>query len=320
MSAIWITWERQRRNRSMAARVGARLHELHCARKALRRYWLLGRQTIRIVRESGAAVIFYQNPSLVLASLLATMKFLRLTGARLIGDFHNAGVHPPVGGFLVRWIVRNSDLVIVSNRNLEPAITALGGQCLSIPDPIPDIEPADATSAGRHNPFRVFFICSWAADEPIVNVLRAAQILEDTQSGISVAITGRPRLERIGWHAPVPANVVLTGFLAEEEFDRQLATASAVLDLTTRANCMVCGAYEAVSAEVPLIASDNEPTRRYFRKGTLYTDNSAEDIARCILELRDRHPAFKAEIVQLKQELRADERAALNDLLTIVSA
>ena len=28
MRAVWITWERQRRNRSMAASVGAVLHEL----------------------------------------------------------------------------------------------------------------------------------------------------------------------------------------------------------------------------------------------------------------------------------------------------
>src|SRR4051794_2850741 len=115
MSAIWITWERQRRNRSMAACVGATLHELEYKGNALARYWALGCKTIGIIRRSRADVVYYQNPSLVLATLVATLKFLRITRARIVGDFHNAGVFPPAARFLVPWIVRNSDLIIVSN-------------------------------------------------------------------------------------------------------------------------------------------------------------------------------------------------------------
>lgn len=311
MSSIWITWEYQRRNRSMAARLGATLHELDYRGHFLARYWVLGWRTVGIVRRSRPDVVYYQNPSLVLAALVTTLKFFGLTHAKIVGDFHNAGVFPPVLRFLVPWIVRNSDLIVVSNKNLQPAIEGFGGRSVAIPDPIPEIHAHTRVESGSGEQFAVFFICSWASDEPIDNVLRAAQMIEATDRSITVAITGRPKLERIGWHAPVPGNVELTGYLADADFEARLAAASAVLDLTTRADCMVCGAYEAVSVGVPMIVSNNEPTRRYFHKGALYTDNSAEDIAKLILELRADYARFKHEIVELKQELLLADRAAL---------
>jgi glycosyltransferase involved in cell wall biosynthesis len=271
-------------------------------------------RTYRLIRRVKPGVIYYQNPSLILSALLATLKFLRLTNAKLIGDFHNAGVHPPVARFLVPWIVRHSDLIMVSNSNLEPAITAMGGRCMSVPDPIPHLD-AIAGESPPTNAFEVFFICSWAPDEPIVEVLRAARIIAQRQPDMIVSITGRPKLEKIGWSESVPENVHLTGFLAEPEFERRLLAASVVLDLTTRADCMVCGAYEAVSAQVPMVLSDNEPTRTYFRKGALYTDNSAASIAESLLRSRDRHAQLLREVMELKQELVREEQATLRSLI-----
>lgn len=317
MPTIWLTWEIQRRNRSLAHAVGATLHEMLYKGSAAARYCALTWRTYRLIRRVKPRVIYYQNPSLILSALLATLKFLRLTRAKLIGDFHNAGVHPPVARFLVPWIVRNSDLIIVSNRNLEPAISAMGGRCMSVPDPIPHLEAVAAEPQAGTRAFEVFFICSWAPDEPIVEVLRAARIIAQQQPDITVSITGRPKLERIGWLEQVPENVRLTGFLAESEFERRLLATSVVLDLTTRADCMVCGAYEAVSAQVPMVLSDNEPTRKYFRKGALYTDNSAASIAELVLLSRQRHAQLRSEVMELKRELLGEEQATLRRLMDI---
>ena len=314
MNAIWLTWEVQRRNRSLARAVGATLHELHHPGGRLARYGALVPRTFGLVRRLKPGVIYYQNPSLILATLLATMKALRLTRAKLIGDFHNGGVYPPAGGWLVPWIVRHSDLVIVSNRNLEAPIAAFGGRAMSIPDPIPhlEVESREPPAPGQ---FEVLFICSWASDEPIVEVLKAARIVAERQPGITISITGRPKLEKVGWTDPVPANVNLTGFLPESEFERRLLAAKVVLDLTTRADCMVCGAYEAVSAGVPMVLSDNQPTRAYFRKGALFTDNSAASIAAEILRAHARHAELLGEVADLKAELLRDEQAKLAELV-----
>jgi hypothetical protein len=315
MSSIWLTWEVQRRNRSLANAVGATLHEMLYSGNAIARYCVLTLRTLRVIRRAKPRVIYYQNPSLILSALLATLKFLRLTRAKLVGDFHNAGVHPPVARFLVPWIVRHSDLVIVSNKNLEPDIRALGGRCMSVPDPIPHLHGGTEATTSAPGLFDVFFICSWAPDEPIVEVLRAAQIIAKVHPDMVMSITGRPKLEKIGWSEPVPANVRLTGFLAESEFERRLLAASVVLDLTTRADCMVCGAYEAVSAQVPMVLSNNEPTRSYFRKGALFTDNTAASIAEELLGARAHHARLRGEVVELKAELEAEEQTNLRRLI-----
>jgi glycosyltransferase involved in cell wall biosynthesis len=314
MKSIWLTWEIQRRNRSLAAAVGATLHELRHPGGRLSRYLALVPRTFSLVRRTRPDVIYYQNPSLVLAALLATMRALRLTRARLIGDFHNAGVHPPAARWLLPWIVRHSALVIVSNINLESEIHRMGGQSMALPDPIPHFE-AKATPPLGNGGFNVLFICSWASDEPIVEVLKAAQIIGQRQPGIVVHVTGRPKLEKVGWSEAVPDNVRLTGFLPELEFEQRVLSADVVLDLTTRADCMVCGAYEAVSAGVPMVLSDNPPTRAYFRKGALFTDNSAASIAAEILRAHGTHTTMMTEVAELKRELLSEERAKLGELM-----
>jgi glycosyltransferase involved in cell wall biosynthesis len=315
MSAIWLTWEIQRRNRSLARAVGATLHEMLYSGNAVARYCVLVSRTFRLVRKARPGVIYYQNPSLILSALLATMKFLGLTRARLVGDFHNAGVYPPVARFLVPWIVRNSDLVIVTNSNLESAIKALGGKCMSLPDPIPQLDGARRAPTVTAHGFDVFFVCSWAPDEPIVEVLNAAKVIAQRQPEMVLSITGRPKLERIGWTEPVPSNVRLTGFLSEHDFEQRLLDAAVVLDLTTRADCMVCGAYEATSAEVPMVLSDNPPTRAYFRKGALFTSNTAASIAEELLRAYECHAQLRADVVALKRELMTEEQANLERLV-----
>jgi glycosyltransferase involved in cell wall biosynthesis len=158
------------------------------------------------------------------------------------------------------------------------------------------------------------FICSWAPDEPIVEVLEAARIIAQRQPGIVISITGRPKLEKVGWNEPVPENVRLTGFLSEHEFEGRVLAARVVLDLTTRADCMVCGAYEAASAGVPMVLSDNPPTRAYFRKGALFTDNSAASIAAEILRAHESHARLSVDVAELKIELLREEQSKLREL------
>jgi len=312
--AIWLTWERQRRNRTMAVAVGAALHELHAEGSRLTRYWALTRRTVALIRNSNADVIYFQNPSIVLAVVVLGMKALGFTRAVVIGDFHNAGVFPPVGAILVPWLVRRCDLVIVSNFKLQARVAALGGRSIAVPDPLPTLQESGDREKMAQGPFRVLVICSWANDEPILNVLEAAEILQAEAPDVVLAISGRAGLARVGWTKPVPENVELTGFMTDEEFERRLMRSDVIMDLTTRADCMVCGAYEAVSAEVPLIASENEPTVRYFSKGAVFTNNTSRDIARAVVEVLTRRADLEREVKELKAEILHRERAVLQDV------
>lgn len=300
----------------MARRVGAALYEFESERRRLLRYCVLLWRTARVILRSRPDIIYFQNPSIMLAIAVVVMKSLRLTRAAIVGDFHNAGVCPPVGRVLVPFLARGCDLVIVSNKSLETRVVRMGARCLSLPDPLPELPmiPAVRSQDGK---FRVLMVCSWADDEPVAEVLRAAENLLTCSPSVAFEITGRPSLERRGWSRPLPENVSLTGFLSETEFVRKLRSSDLVMDLTTREDCMVCGAYEAVSAEVPIIVSANEPMMRYFRKGAVFTDNSADSITQCIVDAVARREVLAREVKELKYGILAEEG---NMVQTVVDA
>ena len=60
-----------------------------------------------------------------------------------------------------------------------------------------------------------------------------------------------------------------------------------IMDLTTRDNIVLMGAYEAISLQKPPITSDSKILREYFPIGTIHTGNTAETIAEAQLN-RDR--------------------------------
>jgi glycosyltransferase involved in cell wall biosynthesis len=90
-----------------------------------------------------------------------------------------------------------------------------------------------------------------------------------------IYISGNPKshIEKI--KAEIPDNVVPMGYLPEEEYLRMMSSCDLILDLTTREDCLVCGAYEALGMGKPMLLSDTAVNREYFRKGVLYTDNSS---------------------------------------------
>ena len=319
MKAIWITWENQRRNRSMSTQAQAELHELsYPGRNRLLRYLNLGMETLKIIAREKPAVVFYQNPSIALASIVTVYRKFAGQPFQLVGDFHNAGVFPPVGQGLAKWIARNSDLVIVTNAQLQNVLDHWGAKSIAIPDPIPELDEHISETQAPSPRRKILFICSWAEDEPIAEVFRAAHHLLHSGQALEIHITGRPKLQRFIPDGVVPENIKLMGYLSDEDFERELHEADAILDLTTRDNCMVCGAYEGVAAEKPLILSGNQATRDYFNKGVLFTDNSAIDIAERMIELAVNYDELSRQIVQLKKELQQRQHSTFQTLQTLL--
>lgn len=75
------------------------------------------------------------------------------------------------------------------------------------------------------------------------------------------------------------------------------------MDLATRENCLLCGAYECTALEKPLILSDSRALREYFNQGVVYTPNNAKGIAQSITEGVQNIAALAAQIKVLKQNL-----------------
>jgi glycosyltransferase involved in cell wall biosynthesis len=242
-------------------------------------------------------VVFCQNPSILLALLMVQLSLLlRFT---VIVDSHNNGVLPREGrskflALLAKFVHRFAHITIVHNEALSPVIERNGGRPFVLPDKFPDIPGAAIPLKGYRN---LLLITSWAADEPCEEALEAARKID---GAITIYAVGNYKKRRIDPSA-VPPNVILTGYIPDDRFFDLLRSVDAVIDLTNRDNCLVCGAYEGVSAGKPLVLSDTPVLRDYFDTGAVFTNNTAEDIARAVREVLEKKESLSKEIAGLRE-------------------
>jgi hypothetical protein len=80
----------------------------------------------------------------------------------------------------------------------------------------------------------------------------------------------------------------------------------ATIDLTTREHCLVCGAYESVAVEKPMILSNTKALKDYFNRGAIYTEHTTESMRKAILEVVKKKTALAAQIKELKTTRRRE--------------
>jgi hypothetical protein len=232
----------------------------------------------------------------------------KMTRIKIVVDAHNASI--PTDGnsrTIMNWvlskIISNANITIVTNNDLALIVRKKGGTPFVLPDPVPVFSEMNNDKVFSHlaGKINILFICSFADDEPYMEVIEASRGLKD---GVHIYISGDSRkyFRKTGSkHAN--GNITLTGFLSEQEFVSLLHQVDIIIDLTTRENCLVCGAYEAVGAGKPMILSDTAALRGYFSKGAIYTNNSAEDIRNKITTAILNCDNLKEDVNELRGEL-----------------
>ena len=307
---IWLTWEIQRRNRSMSSNLNADLFEIITHGPRWKRYPAQIFNTIKILSKNKSSVIFAQNPSIFLSTIVVLYgKVFRNT---VVIDAHNAGVFPLEGQYkilnkIVRFINSLSSKVIVSNAALKQFINKDEEAIFAIPDPIPEV-PRHGDYLVKKDKTNLVFICSWAADEPFEALFKIAKNLTDTTH---IYITGNSKGKEKEIKGGVPENITLTGFLTNEKYDNLIHASDAIMVLTTRDNCLVCGAYEGVAVEKPMVLSETDVLTHHFNKGCVYTDNTSSSIESSIKQLIDNYSNLSLEIKTLKKELKTDMKSLL---------
>ena len=298
---LWLTWEVQRRNQSITNRLDIPLFEITSPHPRLLRYMSCGIRTLYVLFTRRPRLIFAQCPSTVLA--LLCIVFGKVFRTPVVIDAHNATFDALSSGakwhsWLVQWILSEASLTIVTNEALATVIADHNGQAAILPDPLPNLPAPAIVPSVAHHPFVVLFICTWAGDEPYLEVIDSASTLDpDTW----IYITGKSPFIDTPPSEGLPSNVVLTGYVSEQRFIDLLYSADVILDLTTRSDCLVCGAYEATSMEKPMILSKTSALQRYFDQGALFTTNSANDIAATIKLARERIEELSKGVAHLKK-------------------
>lgn len=302
MKIIWITWERQRRNEGLSSGVGAKFYELLSDKNAGLRYLVLARLTIKIINNDRPDVVVAQNPSIILSILIVMLK--RIFKYKAVIDAHNCGIFPYESryrllNFLSKFIQRNACLTIVTNQNLCLHVEKNGGNGFVLPDRIPT--PPTPKNIFLDGDKKIVFICTYSRDEPYLEVIEAAKYLGDEyRIYFTGNFKGKVDLEKL------PKNIELLGYLSEEAYWDTLNSADAIMDLTTRDDCLVCGAYEGLSLEKPLILSDTSVNRDYFSIGCVYVDANYRSICEGICECFSKYREHQEQIATLKQVLEGE--------------
>lgn len=280
----WIAWETQRRSQTLSRSLGYRLRIFDHERLGLFRYPWSALRTLALLVAERPSLVVVQNPSMVLAALTCACK--RLLGFSLVVDRHSNFLLSPgaakgakgargIWGWkrrvflaLSRYSIRNADITIVTNPEIAARVERDSGRPFILPDPYPDL--AIAPRPPGRAVARVVFVCSWADDEPIREMMEAAAEL---RGEVVMYVTGRPKAAYSGMLEKRTDNFLPTGFLSDAEYFRLLAEADAVAVLTTQASTLVCGAYEGMAMGKPLLLSGSDVLRRYFAAGAVHLEN-----------------------------------------------
>lgn len=302
---IWITWENQRRNRTLSKALKAVLFEFDVRSNKFVRYLISVAKTLTVFIKEKPDLIFVSNPSMLLACL--SVIYGKVFKIPVIVDAHNAGLYPSEVGKrwankLSNYLIRNSNITIVTNEYLAKYVFSKGGRPFVLPDPIPQFGEANNLNSRKNlsGKYNIFFICTYAVDEPYLEVIEAAKLLH---RDICVYISGDKKGKEGIFKDRLPDNVILTGYLSEKDYIEMLYSVDVIIVLTRLKNCLLCGAYESVAMGKPMVLSDTEALRGYFFMGALYTDNTHTDIAVKINDAILKREHLKREMEILKNQL-----------------
>jgi glycosyltransferase involved in cell wall biosynthesis len=297
--ALALTWFEHRRTRELCAGLDIELVvRATRLRGPLRHLWL-GARTLVLLARRRVDILLVQNPSLALAVLGAVLSVV--LRYRLIVDAHNEAVVPFINQqrwvkWLSRWVIRRSDLTIVSNRKLAETVERIGGRPFTLPDRIPEPPPAPARIL--RGIFNVVLIATFAPDEPIAEVLEALRGTE-----IDLYVTGDHHKLDPKLVETVPSNVRFTGYLSEGDYWSLLRSADAIIDLTLMDDCLVCGSYEALALSKPMVLSNNAASVELFGDCAVFTNNTAADIRASLERVRAEHGRLQIAAERKRGEL-----------------
>ena len=150
--------------------------------------------------------------------------------------------------------------MFVTVDELADEVRGWGGRPALVHEAPPPSPEAATPRARRDGRPVALFVCVFAADEPVDEVIDAARACPD----VTFQITGALDLAAARLGDDLPPNVELVGFLDPDDYAAALAGADVVLALTTESTSVVRAAYEAVYAGRPLIVSDWPELRSLF--------------------------------------------------------
>jgi glycosyltransferase involved in cell wall biosynthesis len=269
--------------------------------------------TLKALIRQRPRVLFVQSPPSFAAWTGAF--YAAATGAALVVDAHSDAFERQIWTrprWLTKRVARTAATTIVTNDHWAEVVRSWGGIAMAVPSLPTHLSVGSSPRLGPG--FNVAVVNTWAADEPLIEVLAAADRLRQA----TFHVTGRD--DRVAeLDVAVPPNVRFTGFLPEDDYHALLAAADAVVCLTTRDHTMQNGASEALSLGTPIVTSDWPILRSYFSRGTVHVDNTAAGIEAGLRRLMECHADYRSGVRELAAERRREWELQRRQLIATVA-
>jgi hypothetical protein len=265
----------------LADELGLLMKEYFKNENKFQRHFLSSIWTLKILFVYRPQVIVIQY-SFLLLILTAIYKLFRLRRIKLVVDCHTKALRRQAKGILnfIFWPIKimsfkGADLTLISNEGLIPDIKKLHSNFIILPDKIPNyifnLLPVK-------NEKYCVYVSSFAVDEPIKEILEVANILRNK---IKLYWTGKfpPYVKDL---VSEKNNVILTGYLKEDQYFSLIQNADCILAMTTEEDCLQSAAYEALAVEVPFVVSKTKALMKFFEDAAIFTTHTPVQIAKSI--------------------------------------
>ncbi len=268
--------------------------------------------SVFILKKRHPDVVWVQLPQVPTLWAALLYRALCCPSAKIVADCHNAQLRAPWSRFpLALWSLRRADVILVHNEAMFDRAKEIGWPMNKVhvledvPPVFSDVEPKGLARSQIDAPKPwVVFPGSFAADEPISEVMEAARLAPE----LTFIITGRPDRALRNGHdiTQLPANMRLPGFLSIEVFDDLLREADVVMGLTREEGIQLSVCNEALGFGKPLVTSNTKILDKLFGNAAVLVDSKdSSSIAKgCRLALANK------ESLSIKSAILSSERMA----------
>ncbi|MFC2023131.1 hypothetical protein ACFLT5_00135 [Chloroflexota bacterium] len=305
--AVVLVWDAPggtHRSEHLGQHLGADVRHVYITRKkgwlvAPFKYCCQAIMTLVLISRNRYRLVFVQNPPVFAA--LSVYVYSLFARACFVIDSHTEALLAPVWQWtlpLHRFLSRRAIATMTTNDHLQQMIASWGAPAFVLRD-VPSTSPKRKQVHLLDAVMNVAVVSSASHDEPTDQVLEAARTLPD----VAFFVTGNYHTRSLQSTVErAPANVHFTGYMPDEEYYGLLEVVQVVICLTTEDHTHQSGASEALWLGKPIITSDWPLLRRYFDKGTIHIDNTAESIRQAVLTIVSNLPVYEAEIRELREE------------------
>ena len=315
---IWIAWHVSQRSSNLSRELGVPIFEKVIENNPLSRHLFSSLWTIFTLLKERPDKVYLQYSFLLLV-VIAGYKNLAPYPVHIICDCHTKALRRSVNGRIGRvflWIKKKSfqsaSISIVSNIEMEPDIKKLTDRYCTLPDKIPDVK---ASATGNTNETYCVFVCSYAIDEPLDDVIAAAKKLDGS---IKIYCTGKIPGDQKHLRDNPYKNIFFTDYLTQEEYNNLISNADCILALTSEEGCLQCAGYEALSAEVPMVLSNTTALKTYFEDAAIYVNHSALDIEKGVGQAVNDRAELLSKMSRIKKIREHEYASALNNLINSI--